>query len=180
MAASGPDEQEASAAPDGPSEALGRARSQARARGLRPGSKPLRRSGAQPRSAERLGGASGEDGRDPHLIGEEVSGLIAERGWQVDVSAGAVMGRWARIVGPNVAAHSTPVSFELGRLVVRAETTAWATQLRLLANTLMASIETDVGAGVVTDLHIVGPSVPSWNRGPRRVSDGQGARDTYG
>lgn len=160
--------------------ALARARAEARARGLRPGNKPLRRRARDlpDRGAGRI--ARGDTGRDPQLLGDEVSGLIAERGWQVDVSAGSVMGRWTQIVGADIAAHCSPVSFELGRLVVRAESTAWATQLRLLHSTLLARIEAEAGHGVVTDLHIVGPSAPSWSRGPRKVSDGRGQRDTYG
>lgn len=173
------------AARDATLDALDRARAQARARGLRPGSKPLRtRARDLPdRSAGRSSGRDtgrGDTGRDPQLLGDEVSGLIAERGWQVDVSAGSVMGRWTQIVGPDIASHCSPVSFELGRLVVQAESTAWATQLRLLHSTLLGRIEAEAGAGVVTDLHIVGPSAPSWTRGPRKVSDGRGQRDTYG
>lgn len=93
--------------------------------------------------------------------------------------AGAVMSRWAELVGTGVADHASPVSFESGVLTVRAESTAWATQLGLLASSLITSIERGVGEGVVTELKIVGPSAPSWVRGPRRVA-GQGPRDTYG
>ena len=32
----------------------------------------------------------------------------------------------------------------------------------------------------VAELKVVGPSAPSWSRGPRRASDGRGPRDTYG
>ncbi len=90
------------------------------------------------------------------------------------------MGRWPRLVGPEIAAHSEPVSFELGRLVVRADSTAWATQLRLLLSSILGRIESDVGEGVVTEIRVVGPGAPTWSRGPRRVSDGRGPRDTYG
>ena len=37
-----------------------------------------------------------------------------------------------------------------------------------------------VGAAVVTELKVVGPSAPSWSRGRHRVQDGRGPRDTYG
>lgn len=90
------------------------------------------------------------------------------------------MGRWGDIVGSDIAAHAQPVSFEQGVLVVRAESTAWATQLRWLEATLVAGLEQAVGAGVVTELRIVGPSAPSWKRGPRSARDGRGPRDTYG
>ena len=155
--------------------ALARARAVARGKGLRPGSKPARRR-AKDVPAERRR----DDARDFHLLGEEVETFIAERGWGIDVAAGAVLGRWPQIVGPEIAQHCAPVSFEQGRLVVRAESTAWATQLRLLASSLLGRLAAEAGEGVVTELRIVGPSAPSWSKGPSKVSDGRGPRDTYG
>jgi predicted nucleic acid-binding Zn ribbon protein len=64
-------------------------------------------------------------------------------------------------------------------LVLVAESTAWATQLRLLAGRLQARLSAEVGSGVVTRIRVHGPSAPSWRRGPRRVA-GRGPRDTYG
>jgi Zn-ribbon-containing, possibly RNA-binding protein and truncated derivatives len=98
----------------------------------------------------------------------------------VDVAAGSVMGRWDEIVGEAVAAHARPVSFSDGELTVRADSTAWTTQLRLLSSTLLGNFEKAVGADVVQSLRIVGPNAPSWKKGPRTVRDGRGPRDTYG
>jgi predicted nucleic acid-binding Zn ribbon protein len=71
------------------------------------------------------------------------------------------------------------VKLENGELTIEAESTAWATQLRLLAAKLLARIAAQVGHNVVTKLHIHGPAAPSWTKGPRRVR-GRGPRDTYG
>ncbi|XVX20301.1 DUF721 domain-containing protein [Actinomycetota bacterium] len=158
------------------SAALARARAAAREKGLRPGLKPMRRR----RPGEAAAPSSRRGGRDPELIGDQVDQLVSDRAWKVDVAAGSVMGRWPQIVGPDIAAHSQPVSFERGVLTVRAESTAWATQLRLLESTLIGRIDDEAGKGTVTELKIVGPSAPSWSRGPRRISDGRGVRDTYG
>lgn len=158
------------------SAALARARAAARDQGLRPGSRPVRRRRRGP-DATYSGQAAG--GRDPKLLGEQLDALLVDRGWNVDVSAGAVMGRWPAIVGPEVAQHCAPVSFEEGVLVVRADSTAWATQLRYMSSSLLGRIESETGAGVVVSLKVVGPSAPSWSRGPRRAS-GPGPRDTYG
>lgn len=156
--------------------ALARARAAAAARGLRPGSAPRRR---RKRVEDQAYSASGRDGRDPALLGEQIDKLLLDRGWRVDVSAGAVMGRWPAIVGPEIAQHTTPVTFTDGELLVRADSTAWATALRYQTATLLARLEEEAGAGVVTSLRIVGPSAPSWRKGPRRVT-GRGSRDTYG
>ena len=72
------------------------------------------------------------DDRDPQPLGALASRLVADRGWNERVSAGVVFARWAQLVGADVAEHAQPVSLQDGELVVRASSTAWATQLRLL------------------------------------------------
>jgi predicted nucleic acid-binding Zn ribbon protein len=105
--------------------------------------------------------------------------LLVDRGWNVDVAVGAVMGRWPAIVGTDVSAHCTPVTFGDGVLTVRADSTAWATQLRLMSSSILGRLEAEVGKDTVTELRVQGPSAPSWTRGLRK-STGPGPRDTYG
>ena len=160
---------------DAAAAALARARAAAKAKGLRPGLKPI----AQAPAGGCPSRARSSDGRDPLLLGDQMDRLLPDRGWKVDVAVGSVMGRWPQIVGPEVAQHCTPVTFEIGVLTVRADSTAWATQLRLLTSSIMGRLEGEVGKGTVSELRVVGPSAPSWSRGPRR-SQGPGPRDTYG
>lgn len=91
-----------------------------------------------------------------------------------------MFGRWAAIVGPEVAAHSAPESLTEGRLRVAADSTAWATQLRLLAPALVARLNAELGHGSVLRIEVHGPTGPSWSRGRRAVRGGRGPRDTYG
>ena len=77
------------------------------------------------------------------------------------------------------AAHASPTSLHEGVLTVSAESTAWATQLRLVQSQLLAKIAAAVGDGVVTSLKIQGPVGPSWQKGRYSVR-GRGPRDTYG
>jgi predicted nucleic acid-binding Zn ribbon protein len=121
----------------------------------------------------------GPDPRDPQPFGAILARLVKARGWQQPAAEATVFGAWERVVGPDVAKHSRPLKLEGGELTVEAESTAWATQLRLLAGSLLQRIAAEVGHNVVTRLHIHGPSAPSWSRGPRRVR-GRGPRDTYG
>lgn len=121
----------------------------------------------------------GPDPRDPQLLGTVLARLVKARGWQRPTAEATVFGAWERVVGPDVAKHSRPVKLEEGELTVEAESTAWATQLRLLAGSLLRRIAAEVGHDVVRKLHIHGPAAPSWSRGPRRVR-GRGPRDTYG
>lgn len=158
--------------------ALARARAVAASRGLRPGMKPRRR--RTRRGIEAGGGAPFASGRDPERLGDQIEKMIADRGWQADVAAGSVMSRWPDIVGEQVAGHSEPVAYEDGVLTVRADSTAWATQLRLLTSTILGRLAEDVGPETVVELRVVGPSAPSWRKGPRRAPGMRGPRDTYG
>ena len=120
------------------------------------------------------------DDRDPQLVDATLGRLVAERGWALDLKVHGVFARWAALVGAEVAEHSTPESFADGRLVVRPDSTAWATQLRLLAPAVVRRLNEELGAGTVTALDVVGPHLPTWKKGPRSVRDGRGPRDTYG
>lgn len=162
------------AEPDAAAQALARARAAASAKGLRPGS------AAAPRRSRRSRERTEPDGRDPTLLGDAVSRLVADRGWELDLEIGAVMGRWPQIVGEELAAHCTPVTFAAGALTVKADSTAWATELQLLRSSLLARIAAETGPDTVTEVRIVGPAAPTWKHGRRRVADARGPRDTYG
>lgn len=120
-------------------------------------------------------------------FGAAVAALVSDRGWERDVAGGSVFGSWDTLVGADVARHAQPVSLVAGVLTVAAESTAWATQLRLLAPALLSRLRAGPGPGapgaggheVVTRLVIRGPTGPSWSRGALRVK-GAGPRDTYG
>ena len=118
-------------------------------------------------------------GRDPLGLGKVVGRLVAERGWTSPVAVGSVMAQWATLVGPEIAAHCTPESFTDTTLHVRADSTAWATQLRLLSMSLLEKFRVELGDGMVTSIKVLGPAAPSWRKGGRTVN-GRGPRDTYG
>lgn len=120
------------------------------------------------------------DARDPARIGDEAERLISEAGWAAELAVHGVFVRWASVVGDQVAAHCAPESYQDHHLVVRTDSTAWATQLRLLAPTLIRRINEELGDGTVVRIDVRPPSVRAWSRGPRRVRGGRGPRDTYG
>ena len=120
------------------------------------------------------------DDRDPQLVGTEIERLSAQRGWRRSVQVASIEASWDALVGEQLAAHCKPERFVDGELVVVAESTAWATQVRLLAPRLIGAVNSALGEGLVTSLVVHGPTRPSWRKGPLRVSDGRGPRDTYG
>lgn len=121
----------------------------------------------------------GPDGRDPQPLGRLTRDLAKKRGWSARVAEGTVLGQWASVVGHQIADHATATALNEGVLTVAAESTAWATQLRMIQAQLLAKIAAAVGNGVVTALKITGPAAPSWRKGPRHIA-GRGPRDTYG
>jgi predicted nucleic acid-binding Zn ribbon protein len=139
-----------------------------------------RRANLGGRGAGGYSGPGPDPARDPQLIGALLSGYVAERGWERPLAEGRVFAEWPALVGADVAAHCSPQSLTGGELRIAAESTAWATQLRLLAGTLLARLVAELGPDVVTKLSISGPTGPSWKHGGRSVRGGRGPRDTYG
>lgn len=134
--------------------------------------------GGRPRSTPASG--AHPDDRDPQSVGASVERLVSEQGWSTDLAVHALFGRWDSIVGAEVAQHCRPRSFTDTELAVTADSTAWATQVRLLAPTVVRRLNEELGHGTVTRIVVEGPQTPSWRRGRRSVRDGRGPRDTYG
>jgi predicted nucleic acid-binding Zn ribbon protein len=161
--------------PPRPSDVARAAREAARAAAA-PRPQPTRRRIAGPRRTW-TGPRPGAD--DPQPLGRLVDSLVSEQDWAQRTKEGSVFGRWSALVGEDIAAHCAPQTLTEGELLVVAESTAWATQLRLLAPSILAKLRAQVGGDVVTRLRVVGPTAPSWKKGPRSVR-GRGPRDTYG
>jgi len=95
---------------------------------------------------------------DPQPLTAAMGGLLSARGWRQRAAVGAVFGRWAEVVGAEVAAHTRPTAFDDGELVVLADSTAWATQVRLLAPQLLRRLGAELGAGTVRRVRVQGPT----------------------
>ncbi|MFF8609888.1 DUF721 domain-containing protein [Streptomyces sp. NPDC015346] len=159
--------------------ALRAAKEQAKARGAAAQQKKQARRGGGLRSG------SGADGRDPLALGAAINRLITERGWETPAAVGGVMGRWPQIVGEDLAKHCVPLKYEEDPdarvLTVQCDSTAWATQLRLLAPRLVARLNEDLGQGTVRMIKVLGPSSGvRRGYGPLRAPGSVGPGDTYG
>lgn len=164
---------------------------------------PSRRRRTRPEDPQASG--AHPDDRDPQTLDATIGRFISQQGWERDVRVHGVFSRWNAIVGDQVAQHATPVSYlrdpdgnggdggdsgdrggaaeggeQGGRLVVQTDSTAWATQMRLLAPTVVRRLNEELGAGTVTFIEVRGPSAPRWSHGRRSVRGGRGPRDTYG
>lgn len=157
--------------------ALAKARATADARRREHDGSAAARRRAETRDANARPGRPRND--DPTPFGAALEELLTDRGWQGDAAVAAVTADWESTVGEDLAAHCRPASLRAGVLTITAESTAWATQIRLLSAALIARIAESFGEGLVRSVVVRGPTGPSWTHGSRRVA-GRGPRDTYG
>ena len=173
-------------------QALAAARAEAKRRGLAPGRVPApdprRDPGAagadrarvrwrRPVTDERSG--AHPDDRDPQLLGPTLDRLVADQGWETDAAVGGVMGRWAEIVGAEVAAHAEPVSWPTASWSCRPTRPRGPPRSGCWPRPCWPGWPPSSAPARSRSVVVHGPSAPSWKRGLRSVR-GRGPRDTYG
>jgi predicted nucleic acid-binding Zn ribbon protein len=116
---------------------------------------------------------------DPQLLGDALTNLIEERDWKSGVAEGSLFTQWAIIVGDDIAQHASPISINENVLTIQTTSTAWATQLTLVNNEILKTIQNNPFGTTIESVSIIGPNTPSWKRGIRSTRDARGPRDTY-
>lgn len=86
--------------------------------------------------------------RTPMGVAEALAGYLKRSGLAPRVSQAGVIPDWAALVGPQIAAVTVPdrVSPD-GVLFVGVRTSAWMTELQLMAPEIMARVNAGRGAG---------------------------------
>lgn len=151
--------------------ALARAKDTARNRGFRTRTGPKKQISHHPN-------VTPGKGRDPAEVAKTMDRLVSMMGWRSRIEVSSVLGRWEEIVGSDIAAHCIPQSFDDGELIIAADSTSWATQLKYLLPQIEKRLAEEVGEGVVNKIQVRGPSAHRM-RGKWRVQ-GRGVRDTWG
>ncbi len=134
---------------------------------------------AAPRTRKAGGTKPFDTGRDPMPAARVLAGVEAALGWRAPLAQTDLVSAWREVAGEQTAAHAEVESITDGVLLIRCDSTAWATQLTVMRAEIarrIAQAHPDAG---VTAIRFLGPNAPSWNRGPRSVP-GRGPRDTYG
>ena len=117
---------------------------------------------------------------DPQLISDVLKNLIQDREWQSGIAEGNLFANWENIVGADIAEHAEPIAILEGVLTIRTSSSAWATQLNLISNDVLVSLQKSAPGALVERLSIIGPQGPTWKRGLRTIRGARGPRDTYG
>lgn len=120
-----------------------------------------------------------ESGRDLVTAAASMDALVGQFNWDARLSEADLFANWEKVVGEDSANASFPEEIKNRVLSVRCRSTAWATQLRLLQNAILNKIQELYPQLSIEEIKFVGPSAPSWKKGPRSVP-GRGPRDTYG
>ncbi|MFF0486802.1 DciA family protein [Streptomyces sp. NPDC004435] len=132
--------------------ALHQARAAARARG-----QATRAPRRRPRPNAAL-----PDRRDPAGFAAVLQHLMAERAWDMPAAGGTALAQWpgiAAAVSPTLPAHVQATGYdpETGRLDLRPDSPAYATQLRLLTARIIATANEHTGASAVQALRVLPP-----------------------
>ena len=98
--------------------------------------------------------SGGRDDDGPRPIGQSLRRVTSSLGMPSADALGAVFGRWAQLVGEQLAAHATPVRLRHGALAVAVDDPVWATQLRWLERDVVAKLTEALGDGVVDRLEV--------------------------
>jgi len=116
---------------------------------------------------------------DPELISGVLNDLISDRDWDSGLAEGNLFVNWKKIVGDEISQHAQPISILDNVLTLQSSSTAWATQLQLISNELLATIQKDATGVLIERLVIIGPQTPTWKKGVRTIRNARGPRDTY-
>jgi len=117
---------------------------------------------------------------DPQPLKSVLSELVQSRDWRQGIAEGSLFTQWLEVVGPDIGAHSTPISLVDGLLTIQASSSAWATQLTLMATNLLTTISNSAPGALVEEILVLPPGAPSWKKGIRSIRNARGPRDTYG
>ena len=117
---------------------------------------------------------------DPQPLSSVFNEIITNRDWRQGIAEGNLFSDWEKVVGEDIAQHTTPITLLEGKLTVQTSSTAWATQLRLISNDLLKTLQQSAPGALVEELVVIGPHAPSWKRGLRTIRGAKGPRDTYG
>jgi predicted nucleic acid-binding Zn ribbon protein len=138
--------------------------------------------GSRPRRrviTERPGTTPFAAGRDPLSVSTVLDRVTDSLGWRTPLARTDLAAAWRSIAGAETAKHAEVEGYADGVLLVRCDSTAWATQLSLMRSQIADRIAKDFPDAGVDSIRFLGPNTPSWNHGPRSVQ-GRGPRDTYG
>ena len=98
---------------------------------------------------------------EPVSIGEVIDGLMADEAFARARPLAELATHWPEIVGPRVAAETSPASLDEGVLTVRATNGPWGAQARFLTEQIRDRANATLGSEPIRSVRVVvSPSGP--------------------
>ncbi|MGQ4437950.1 DciA family protein [Streptomyces violaceoruber] len=99
------------------------------------------------------------EGRDPQGLAAVLGRLQAEQGWDAGLNGGNLLDQWATIAPTELATTVQAVAYdpERGILELRPASPAYATQIRLFQQQLIAHINRQLGKPAVRTIRVLAP-----------------------
>ena len=110
--------------------------------------------------------------RDPQLIGDALTEFVDNVGWQQPKALAQLHTKFADVVGAETAAHLVIEKFEHNELILRADSTSWATQLKYLTPVLMEKLQQAAPELGITSVKVLPPTIRR-SPGVWRVREGR-------
>ncbi|MFJ4609625.1 DciA family protein [Streptomyces griseus] len=105
------------------------------------------------------------DGQEPSGFAGVPAGLMADRAWELPAAGGSVLDPWpdiAAAITPHLRHHVRAVAFhsETGQLDLRPDSSAYATQLRLISTRIITAANETTGTSTVRTIRVLPPGTP--------------------
>lgn len=110
----------------------------------------------------------GKPGRDPAELSSVMSTIAGNGVWASNMKLAQLRNHWDQVVGPGIAAHTAVADFTDGVLIIRAESTVWATQLTYLIPQLTDTIRRNLQGLTINEIRVTGPAVGYSRKWARR------------
>src|SRR6202042_3162584 len=92
--------------------------------------------------------ADGQAPEDTHRLDGALDSYLHDQGFERARTLASVAGCWVEVVGPDVAAHASPRSLHDGELHISIDHPAWATEIALLSEGILAALAEHLGGKV--------------------------------
>lgn len=120
----------------------------------------------------RTRGNTSAKSRDPQLISDALTEFVDNVGWQQPKALANLHAKFADVVGEETAAHLSIEKFDNGELILRADSTSWATQLKYLTPVLLEKLQAASPELSIKSVKVLPPQVRK-TPGAWRVREGK-------
>ena len=110
--------------------------------------------------------------RDPQLISEALEEFVDNVGWQQPKALANLHRKFHEVVGDETAAHLVIERFEDGELILRADSTSWATQLKYLTPVLLEKLQLAAPELMIKSVKVLPPAARK-TPGAWRIREGK-------